>query len=271
MKGDMNSVAQPPSAVFRRQAESISTFGRTQPRVAVLHVSRAVPWTIILIRACLAAGPANPTTDPTLWTKLTEIDQRAGQIKSLSAHFDQQRFTALLRKPLESTGQIRIKGPIIRWDTVQPEPSVLLIDQGEARIYYPNQKTLEVYPLDKRLADLAASPLPRLNVLKERFSVEQIPVEDLDKSAAGKNFIALRLTPKEASLAEHVKQVRVLLDVSKAYIIRAEVTDGDGDRTVLSFRDVQLNADVGDLALIVPPGTAVTHPLEGLDGQPPKS
>lgn len=221
----------------------------------------------LLITTCLAAGPANPTTKPSLWEKLTEIDQRAGQIKSLSAHFDQQKFTALLRKPLESTGQIRIKGPVVRWDTNQPEPSVLLIDQGEAKIYYPNQKTLEVYPLDKRLADLAASPLPRLEMLKERFGIEQIPAENVDKSAAGRDLIALRLIPKEASVAEHVKQVRVLLDVSNAYIIKAEVTDGDGDRTVLSFRDVQLNADVGDLALIVPPGTTVKHPLEGLDGQ----
>lgn len=225
--------------------------------------------TILLICASLAAGPATPTTEPSLWTKLTEIDQRAGQIKSLSAHFDQQKFTALLRKPLESSGRIRIKGPVIRWDTAQPEPSVLLIDQGEARIYYPNQKTLEIYPLDKRLADLAASPLPRLDVLKERFSIEQIPVADLDKSASAKDFIALRLTPKDSSIAEHVRQVRVLLDVSKAYIMKAEVTDGDGDRTVLSFKDVQLNADLGDLALVVPPGTAVTHPLEGLNGQPP--
>lgn len=226
---------------------------------------------IVLICACLAAGPATPTTDPSLWTKLSEIDQRAGQIKSLSAQFDQQKFTALLRKPLESTGRIRIKGPVIRWDTVKPEPSVLFIDQGEARVYYPNQKTLEVYPLDKRLADLAASPLPRLDVLKERFSIEQIPAADLDKSAAEKDFIALRLTPRDASIAEHVKQVCVLLDIGKAYIMKAQMTDSDGDRTVLSFKDVQLNADVGDLALVVPPGTAVTHPLEGLDGQPPQS
>jgi hypothetical protein len=32
-------VAQPPSAVFRRKAEMISTFGRTQPRAAVPHTS----------------------------------------------------------------------------------------------------------------------------------------------------------------------------------------------------------------------------------------
>ena len=229
----------------------------------------------VFIAMCMSAKAADqPTSKPAdaaLWQKLTEIDQRAGQIKSLSANFDQQKFTALLRKPLDSAGRVRIIGPVVRWDTSQPEPSVLLIDQGEAKVYYPTQKTLEIYPLDKKLADLAASPLPRLDVLKERFTIDQISVEELDKSAASKPFIALKLTPKDPSLAEHVRQVRVLLDVRRAYIMKAEVTDGDGDRTVLSFKDVQLNADVGDLSLVVPPGTAVTHPLEGLDGQPPPS
>lgn len=233
-----------------------------------------VRW-VLLFATCMAARAADqPTTAPAdaaLGQKLTQIDQRAGHIKSLSANFDQQKFTALLRKPLDSSGRVRISGSVVRWDTTQPEASVLLIDQGEAKVYYPTQKTLEIYPLDKRLADLAASPLPRLEVLKSRFAIEQIPVEAMDKSAAGKAFIALRLTPKDPSLAEHVKQVRVLLDGSQAYIMKAEVTDGDGDRTVLSFKDVQLNADVGDLALVVPPGTAVSHPLEGLDGQAPQS
>lgn len=225
---------------------------------------------MILGVACLAAGPTTAPADANLWTKLSEIDQRAEKIKSLAANFDQQKFTALLRKPLDSSGRIRIKGPVIRWDTKQPEPSVLYIAGTEAKIYYPNQKSLEVYPMDKRLADLAASPLPRLDVLKERFKIEQIPVADLDKSAPADAFLALRLTPRDEALSEHVKQVRVLLDIRKACIMLAEVTDGDGDRTVLSFKDVQLNADVGDISLVVPPGTAVTHPLEGLGGQPPK-
>lgn len=231
----------------------------------------ALTFSAALSAACIAGEPATAPADANLSAKLAEIDQRAGQIKSLSANFDQQKFTALLRKPLESTGRIRIKGPIIRWDTAQPEPSVLLIDGAEAKVHYPNQKALEIYPLDKRVADLAASPLPRLEVLKERFNIEQISVAELDKSAGSDNFIALRLAPRDEALAEHVKQVRVLLDVQKPCIMRAEVTDGDGDRTVLSFRDVQLNADVGDLSLVVPPGTAVTHPLDGLDGQPPRS
>lgn len=233
-------------------------------------VTRAGMLVLLLCLASLGAAPATQPVDPALWAKLTEIDARAGKVKSLSANFDQQKFTAILRKPLESSGTIRINGSVMRWDTKQPEPSVLLIDGKEAKVYYPNQKTLEIYPVDKRLAELAASPLPRLQVLKSHFAFRQIDARELDKSAPADRFLALELTPTDPALAEHVQRVRVLLDVAGAYIMKAEVTDGDGDRTVLSFRDVQVNAALGDLALAVPPGTAVTRPLEGLDGQAPQ-
>jgi outer membrane lipoprotein-sorting protein len=157
----------------------------------------------------------------------------------------------------------------MRWDTTKPQASVLYIDPREARLYYPEQKALEIYPLDSRLGELAASPLPRLSALRERFSFEQVPVTELSSSADPTTFVALKLTPIEESLRKYVSQVRVLLDAPHAHIVVAEVTDGDGDRTVLTFRDVQTNPDVGDLELHVPPGTRVSHPLEGLDRQGP--
>jgi len=237
-------------------------------------------WTIavVCVAAMVGSGAGQPSgqgaptatrpADPALWAELTEIDARAGKIKTLSADFEQQKFTALLAKPLVSAGRVAISGPRMRWDTRRPEPSVMAIDAHEAKLFYPAQKTLEVYPIDERLGQLAASPLPRLEVLRTRFSFERIPVAELKPGADGKAFVALKLTPIEAEIRQHVEAVRVLLDVSAGYIVRAEMTDADGDRTVLSFSNVQLNADVGDLALNVPPGTRVTRPLEGLRGSP---
>ena len=220
--------------------------------------------------AVSATQPAGPDSD--LWKKLTDIDARAGRIQSLQARFEQQKFTALLNTPLVSTGSVRIRGARIRWDTEQPEKTVLLIDQQEAKLFYPAQRTLEVYPLDQRLGELAASPLPRLDVLKKRFSFQELPVKAMLGKAEEGRFIALSLSPTDPSLRQHVQQVRVLLDFPAAYIVKAEITDSDGDRTLLSFSNVQINANVGDLNLTVPSGTAVSHPLEGLDGsQKPQS
>jgi len=245
--------------------------------------AKAVNWDIVsgivvlvvLGLACGAAGPATgPATAPAdraLWAKLTDIDARAARVHSLAADFQQQKYTALLRKPLVSSGRVRVKGAVMRWDTQKPEPNVLLIDQHEAKIFYPAQKTIEVYSLDQRLGELASSPLPRLDALKARFSFEQIPVKEMDPASDPNKRIGLRLTPTDPAIREHVKQVRVLLDVESAYILKAEVTDSDGDPTVLTFSQVRLNADVGDLDLKAPPGTTVSHPLEGLEGSSPQS
>ena len=226
----------------------------------------------LFLLVCIAAGPSTqpasgPSPDAALWKKLDEIDAKAGEIKRLSANFEQEKHTALLRKPLVSSGRVRINGDEMRWETQQPQQSVLLIDAHEAKMYYPEQKTLEIYPLDKRLAELAASPLPRLAVLKDRFAIGRMAIKELDPNASPAKYLALRLVPTDPELLEHVREIRVLLDISSAYIVKAEVTDSDGDRTVLSFKDVQVNMDVGELKLTVPSGTVVTHPLEGLDGQ----
>jgi outer membrane lipoprotein-sorting protein len=223
-----------------------------------------VLWLVIF---CVGAAPETQPAgaDPALWKTLARIDARAARIQSLLAKFEQLKFTALLTRPLISSGKVKIRGAQIRWDTVQPERSVLLMDQRQVEIFYPAQKVLEVYPLDQRMGELAASPLPRLEALKKQFSMHQIPAADLQENDRVR-FIALSLEPTDPSLRQHVQQVRVLLDVAHAYLVKAEITDADGERTLLSFSDVQINSDVGDLGLTVPPGTKVSHPLEGLEG-----
>src|SRR5437016_5461359 len=110
----------------------------------------------------LLAGAA-PATNPALWTRLTEIDSRAAKLTDLSADFEQQKFTTLLKKPLTSRGKVRIAGSTMRSDTTEPEPSIMLIDDKEVRLYYPKESTLEIYALGQQLGSLAASPLPKLS------------------------------------------------------------------------------------------------------------
>src|SRR6185437_5870437 len=149
--------------------------------------------------ACAAPPPTQPSpaspVDPALWAKMIEIDARAQHITSLSADFEQKKFTALLRKPLISGGRVRVKGATMRWDTQRPDPNVMVVTDKEFQLYYPAQKTVEIYPLDQKLAQLAASPLPRLAVLKDRFSFTQIPVAEMNAKVDAEKFLALKMTP----------------------------------------------------------------------------
>ena len=210
--------------------------------------------------------PSTRPQDPALKKQLEQIDARALKIKDFTADFRQEKFTALLKKPLVSSGQVRVAGPIIRWDTRQPDPAVLLSDGREVRMYYPGQKLLEIYPIDQRLGDLAASPLPRLKTLREHFEIDRSQGKSF-KPPKGRQVLALRLTPREQALREHVEGVDVLLDVEAAHILELEITDSDGDRTHVTFSAVRTDTGVrpADLELAVPAGTTVSRPLDVKD------
>jgi outer membrane lipoprotein-sorting protein len=221
---------------------------------------------LVSLLSLLLAGHAfaADAKDPTFDKQLEEINARGAKIKDFTSDFRQEKFTALLKKPLVSSGMVRVSGPVIRWDTKEPEAQVLYSDGREVRMYYPAQKLLEIYTIDQRLGDLASSPLPRLQTLREHFTIER---------SDGKRFhppkdrqvIPLKLVPREEALRQHVDEVDVLLDVTAAHILELEIVDADGDRTHMTFGSVRLDTGVkpDDLKLTVPEGTTVSRPLDG--------
>jgi outer membrane lipoprotein-sorting protein len=232
--------------------------------------SRLVVALCWLVLGSVAFGEdAKPTTrpeDPALAKQLEDIDARATKIKDFTADFRQEKRTAMLKKPLVSLGKVRVAGATIRWDTQQPNPAVLFSDGKEVRMYYPSQKSLEIYTIDQRLGDLAASPLPRLKTLREHFTMERSDGKGF-KPPKGRKVLALRLIPRDESLREHVARVDVLLDVEAAHILELEITDADEDRTHVTFSAIRLDAGVrpADLGLTVPADTTVSRPLEAKD------
>ena len=231
---------------------------------AAWPISMGVAVAAALCAAALAADPA-PTKpasmDETLWRRLTEIDGRVAKIEDLRGDFTQEKFTPLLKKPLVSRGRVVIKGSRMRWDTAEPRISVMLLSATEITFYYPADKAAEVYPLDQRAGELAASPLPRLGLLLKYFDV------GLNSAAGGGvtgDMLALRLKPLAGELKEHVDHVDVVVDVRRGYLTRMEMVDGQGERTTVSFTHVQLNTHVTEdaVSLKLPEGTRVSRPLE---------
>ena len=229
-------------------------------------IFRALSLVILLTLLPLTTAAAE---DEALKKQLDDIDARAARIKDFTADFRQDKFTALLKKPLVSSGRIRVAGPMIRWDTEKPEPAVLLSDGKDVRMYYPSQKLLEVYPIDKRLGDLAASPLPKLATLREHFTLQRADAKAFPKPPKGRDVLPLRLVPGEEALREHVDHVNVLLDTRAAHILELEIIDADGDRTHVTFSAVRLDTGLkpADLELKIPEGTTVSRPLDVKDSK----
>lgn len=211
-------------------------------------------------------GQSSPaTTNPSLWQRMQRINARTRNVRDLSADFEQEKFTAMLEQPLVSRGTVRLRGSVMLWKTQSPEPTVMRIDPNSIQIYYPNQKTLEVYPTEQKLASLVASPLPRLEVLEKYFTFSELPLKQMGQSDESR-FLALQLKPL-GELSQHVKSVRVLLETRTGFIIRMEMTDTDQDRTVLTFSHIKTNTGVRapSVQLDLPKDVKVTHPLAGLE------
>ena len=145
------------------------------------------------------AASSGAALDPATEAKLADVDARAGQIRDYAARFEQRKYTALLRKPLVSTGRVRSVGAVVRWDTETPEPSVLFVEGAEVRTYYPKQKLEERFPLDRRMADLVASPVPRLATLRQGFAFAALDPAAVRKEVAdlppAGDEVAVRLLP----------------------------------------------------------------------------
>jgi outer membrane lipoprotein-sorting protein len=242
-------------------------------------VTRYARFVLLLLLTCfspLAVSQTNPATAPTgaaLLRRLDAIDARVAKFSDLTADFRQEKFTALLRKPLVSTGSLRVKGSLMRWDTQQPEPTVMAFTDREVHILYPKQRAMETYPINQELGSLAANPIPRLDVLKRYFSIAQMDVSQLPRAdTESAHPIALRLTPVDEALQQHVREVHVLLDEDRGFIMLAEIIDADGDRTVMQFSNLRVDTNLrdNDLRIEPPAGTKVSRPLDGLapaDGQ----
>jgi outer membrane lipoprotein-sorting protein len=203
--------------------------------------------------------------DPQLAAALHQIDLKVARIKDLKADFRQEKQTPLLKKPLVSTGVLLVKGTRTLWKTQSPEPTAMLIDPEQIRILYPDQKVLEIYPVRGQLGALAASPLPRLMVLEQFFTFKRIGVDQLKPEAPDDQYLAVALTPRDPSLAEHIQGVQVLLERKTGFILLARTLDAGGDRTTLRFTHLQANTGLPDAALDlhVPEGTRISRPLEG--------
>lgn len=214
-------------------------------------------------QAAAATRPAG--VDEKLWNLMVEIDARGAGINDLSADFTQEKHTPLLKKPLVSSGHILIKGSASLWTTAQPEPTVMRIDNKEIRLLYPKQKVMEIYRTDERMGSLAASPFPRLGVLKEHFTFERVPARGIIPGADESKFLALRMKPAQEELRKHIDEVTVVLGIATGFVQRAQTIDTDGDRVVLTFSNLRINTGLKDkdLEMEVPAGVSVTRPLEG--------
>ena len=219
-----------------------------------------------LILSCLCcalvAGSPLQELSSDLPEVLRQIDQHSSRITTLKAKFKQVKHSDLLRKPLTSSGIVRMLEDRVRWDTELPSTSVLMASSEGVRIYYPDLRVVEIYPLSDRLKQLAGSPVFRLSELSRHFTIQS----DLEVSESGE--LSLDLVPSDESLGKHLRSIHLDVHVDTGIVRRAEVLNADDERTEIIFEGIRINSpmDASDIELRVPDDARTVHPL-GKDPQ----
>ena len=137
-----------------------------------------------------ADRPAATRPPTSLDARLEAVDAKAARLRHLTAHFEQAKASPLLRAPLVSTGTLRATPAVMLWLTEAPSPTRMRIDGQSLALFYVDEKVLEIYPIDAKLAALAANPLPRLKPLREQFEISLATDEETDRSAKGADAAA---------------------------------------------------------------------------------
>ena len=199
--------------------------------------------------------------DTDLSKALSDIDSKSSTINTLHASFRQVKHSDILRRPLVSSGSVRMSRDRVRWDTRTPGASVLVASKDDVRIYYPDLSVLEVYALGDQLSQLAGSPVFRLARIQRFFKIES----DLRASARG--LIQLELIPRTDELKKHLKSIRLGVHEETGIVREVVMFNADDEKTEMFFDDVRTNAPIaaGELEIVVPEGVRVVHPL-GDDG-----
>jgi len=174
------------------------------------------------------------STSPELASKLEGLAKRGEKVKDISADFTQKKFSPLLKKPMLSSGKLRGTGHLLRWDTIRPHKSMAMLDGQVLQLYFPRQKLLEQYSVDKRWLPMGTSPVPQYDELQKRFKIEQVEAVPL----------TLKLSPRDGKLKNHMVNVLVVIDEELAVLRSMTFTNPEGDRTQIELSNIKTNTGI---------------------------
>jgi hypothetical protein len=144
--------------------------------------------------------------------------------------FVEQQFLSLLKRPIESSGELLYDAPgRLEKRTLEPRPESLLVEGDVLTVKRGNRS---------HVLDLKAYPqiLPfvtsiRATLAGDLSGLEQVFRLDFLGSAARWTLV---LAPRDARLAKTVSEIRI--DGARDALLKVEIRQTDGDRSLMTLR-----------------------------------
>ncbi len=195
---------------------------------------------LLLALACFAGSvagnaalPAPGAAPPAPGAPMGDLDEVMGLL-AMRRHgrveFVEQHFLAVLKRPVESSGEMRYDAPDrLEKRTLLPRPETLLLEGGELTVERNGRR---------HVLDLHRYPqiLPFIESIRGTLAGDRHALERIFRLefAGSVEHWSLNLAPLDGSLARVVKQVRI--DGSRDQLLRVEIRQPDGDRSLMTLR-----------------------------------
>ncbi|HEY2676475.1 MAG TPA: LolA-related protein [Steroidobacteraceae bacterium] len=177
-----------------------------------------------------ATPPPTPLRAPSNAGDLNEVMRLLAMRQHGRVEFVEQHFLSVLKRPVESSGELRYDAPDrLEKRTLQPRAETLLLAGGVLTVERGHSR---------RVLDLHAYPQvqPFVESIRATLAGDRVALERLFdvEFAGGVNHWALFLVPLQASVKQSVSEVRI--DGARDQLLRVEIRQPDGDRSLLTLR-----------------------------------
>lgn len=193
---------------------------------------RSLP--LILICTCCAFGGATARAAPAGFSDLDEVLGLLAMRQHGRVEFIEQQFLSVLKRPIESSGELRYDAPDrLEKRTLKPRTETLVLNGSVLTVEKAHSR---------RVMDLHAYPqaLPfiesiRATLAGDRGALERVFHVEFAGTAARWSLI---LVPLDSKIKQSVAQVRI--DGMRDQLQRVEIRQPDGDRSLMTLRPATL-------------------------------
>ena len=184
----------------------------------------------VSLLACTAAHAAAAPGAAGGSDVLDEVMHSLAQRRHGQVSFVEQQFLSMLKRPVESYGELTYDAPNrLEKRTIKPRPETLLVD-GEVVTVQRGRRS--------HVLDLKAYPqiLPFIESIRATLAGYRAALERLFRVefTGSEMRWTLVLTPRDAQLAKTVAEIRI--DGTRDELSRVEIRQSDGDRSLMTLR-----------------------------------
>ena len=189
---------------------------------------RSLP--LMILSLCCALGGAPVNAGPTGFGDLDAVMGLLATRQHGRVEFIEQQFLSVLKRPIESSGELRYEAPDrLEKRTLKPRTETLVLSGGILTVERAHSR---------RVTDLHAYPqvLPfvesiRATLAGDRGALERVFHLDF---AGNLERWSLVLVPLDSKVKQAITQVRI--DGMRDQLQRVEIRQPDGDRSLMTLR-----------------------------------